>query len=84
MRERLEKKKTHYKVSGGPIIETLHWKTFFSSTSPAEKPSTGFLHRSEKNPTKLAKPRNEIKSIETKIRSKTKTLEQEREKKRNL
>lgn len=46
---RREVNKTHYKVSGGPIIETLHWKTLVSSTSPAEKPSTGFLHRSERS-----------------------------------
>lgn len=31
-------------------METLHWKTLFSSTRPAEKPSTGFLHRSENKP----------------------------------
>jgi hypothetical protein len=47
-------KETHYKVSGGPIIETLHLKTLFSSTRPAEKPSTGFLHRSEKNPRRIS------------------------------
>lgn len=37
---------THYKVSGGPIIVTLHSNKLFSSTKPAENPSTGFLQRS--------------------------------------
>lgn len=40
---------THYKVSGGPIIETLHSNTSLSSTKPAENPSTGFLQRSGKS-----------------------------------
>ena len=37
---------THYSVSGGPMIVTLHSKMFESSTSPAENPSTGFFMRS--------------------------------------
>lgn len=34
---------THYRVSGGPMMVTAHSNMFESSTSPAEKPSTGFL-----------------------------------------
>ena len=41
------------------MMETLHWKTLFSSTSPAENPSTGCLHRSETNKY-LANPTIEI------------------------
>lgn len=41
-----EQRKTHYNVSGGPIIVTLHSKRLLSSTRPAENPSTGFLQRS--------------------------------------
>lgn len=38
--------KTYYRVSGGPMIVTCHSNRFESSTSPAEKPSTGFFARS--------------------------------------
>lgn len=38
--------KPYYKVSGGPIMVTLHSNTLLSSTNPAENPSTGFLQRS--------------------------------------
>jgi hypothetical protein len=34
---------THYSVSGGPMMVTAHSKMLESSTSPAEKPSTGCL-----------------------------------------
>lgn len=39
-------KNTHYRVSGGPIMVTLHSKRLVSSSKPAENPSTGCLHRS--------------------------------------
>ena len=38
--------RTHYRVSGGPMMVTCHSKTLLSSTSPAENPSTGFFARS--------------------------------------
>ena len=38
--------RTHYRVSGGPMMVTCHSKTLMSSTSPAENPSTGCLARS--------------------------------------
>lgn len=38
--------KTHYNVSGGPIIKTSHLYISLSSTNPAENPSTGFLFNS--------------------------------------
>ena len=34
---------THKNVSGGPMTVICHSKTFESSTSPAENPSTGFF-----------------------------------------
>lgn len=42
----ISKQRAYYRVSGGPIMVTLHSKTLLSSTKPAEKPSTGFLERS--------------------------------------
>lgn len=44
---------THYRVSGGPMMVTLHSKTLLSSTNPAEKPSTGFFIRSDPRNTKI-------------------------------
>lgn len=44
--EKKDHRNTHYSVSGGPMMVTLHSKMFESSTSPAENPSTGFLVRS--------------------------------------
>jgi len=41
-----QKEIAYYRVSGGPIMVTLHSKMLISSTKPAEKPSTGFLQRS--------------------------------------
>ena len=38
--------KTHYNVSGGPIISTSHLYISSSSIRPAENPSTGFLFNS--------------------------------------
>ena len=37
---------THYRVSGGPIMEALHSNTLVLFTNLAENPSTGFLQRS--------------------------------------
>jgi hypothetical protein len=36
----------HYGLSGGPMMQMSHSNGFDSSTSPAEKPSTGNLFRS--------------------------------------
>ena len=38
--------RTHYGVSGGPMMRMPHSKGLESSTRPAEKPSIGFLLRS--------------------------------------
>jgi hypothetical protein len=46
MRARNVGNRTHYRVSGGPMMVTCHSNTLLSSTSPAEKPSTGFFERS--------------------------------------
>jgi hypothetical protein len=51
----MRKKETNYRVSGGPMIVTLHWKTLLSSTKPAEKPSTGFFIKSDQ----MRKPNGE-------------------------
>jgi hypothetical protein len=55
--------KTHYKVSGGPIILTLHSNTLVSSIKPAENPSTGFLHRSTKSINKKINKPSKIKTF---------------------
>lgn len=45
-RQQKKHKKTHYRVSGGPMTVICHSNRLESSTRPAEKPSTGFLVRS--------------------------------------
>lgn len=51
----------HYGVSGGPMMQMSHSKGSLSSTSPAEKPSTGLLfksgHSSARVSSRQARPR---------------------------
>ena len=55
-RPRNGENRTHYRVSGGPMMVTCHSKTLLSSTSPAENPSTGCLARSAPHTPQKRKP----------------------------
>lgn len=55
-RPRNGENRTHYRVSGGPMMVACHSKTLLSSTSPAENPSTGCLARSAPHTPQKRKP----------------------------